>query len=120
MYSPEEREIYCCLVGGRPRRYDPLVIRRRLVLESDGRFEAIRAEYESDDELLSLRAEDLLVRLARSAFDFRPITDTESPDEVTDADALETLYDWIEWMGKPSSAGDSPPNSSQPSESCRS
>ena len=115
MYSEAERQIYTPIVNGRQRRYDPLAIRRRLLVESDGQFEAIRTEYEAEDEVQSARAEETLLRIARAAFSFRPISDAEHADEVNDADTLEVLYDWLDWMGKPLPKDATLPSSSPPS-----
>lgn len=120
MYSDAEKLIYCCTVAGQPRRYDPLAVRRRLLVETGGQFESLRAEYEGDDEAASLAAEELLLPAIRAAFRLRPIADAAHPDEATDGDALELLYDYLDFVGKPKSAGETPPTSSQPSDACRS
>lgn len=120
MYSDAEKLIYCCTVGGQQRRYDPLAVRRRLLIETAGQFELLRAEYEGDDEMASLAAEELLLPAVRAAFRLTPIADAAAADEATDGDALELLYDYLDFVGKPKSADATGPTSSQPSGACRS
>lgn len=118
MYSDAERAIYSPSLGGEPiGHYDPLAIRRKLVIATKGKFNDLLKRQQGDDELESAVAEEELVAAVRSAFSLPPLTPTGG---VADADALDLLDDYLDYLKNSNGAGDSEPNSSQLSESCRS
>lgn len=118
MYSEAERSIYSPSRNGEPiGHYDPLAIRRKLVIATKGKFNDLLKQQQGDDELEAAIAEEELVAAVRFAFALAPLTPTGG---VADADALDLLDDYLDYLKNSNSAGDSEPNSSQPSESCRS
>ena len=94
--------------------YDPLRVDLILRVESDNRLNEyidyrnayyldlgdISPEGKKEKSLLAAKAELELARIARSAFSLPPFPD------CTDAQALEVLFDFMEWMsGKGEVAG---------------
>ena len=79
------------------RQYDPLPVYRKLVLESRGRINDLLADWESDDILLQTGAEEELVRVSRVAFQFTPFS---QPNGHTDAQVLETLVHYLDYVAK--------------------
>lgn len=118
MYSDSERLCYSPSVGGEPiGHYDPLAIRRKLVIATKGKFNDLLKRQQGDDELESAVAEEELVAAVRSAFSLPPLTPTGG---VADADALDLLDDYLDYLGKPQSADATEPTSPPPSDACRS
>ena len=107
MFSEIERQIYSPALPDRDfGRFDPLAVKRRLWVVSDGKLNDLLDLYEGGDELKRLAAEEELVRVAREAFGFAGI---QHEGGVCDADVLTVLADFLEWLaGKPEPRGGSP------------
>lgn len=82
------------------KSYDPMAVRRKLLLASGNRLNEWIALYqEATDEMDRLRAEDNLIAAARAAFDLKPLTE---PGGAADASVLEYLSALLEWLSPPS------------------
>lgn len=106
IYSPKGSEL----------KFDPLVLDRALVAESEGRLNDLLIQWRAgtdglgdvsdgakyDNAVMSADAEDELVRIARGAFGL-----PEFPD-CLDATALEYLCDFLEWMEGKGTRGSAP------------
>ena len=81
------------------RAYDPLTLRRKLLLASGNRLnEWVGLYNDALDELDALRAEESLVAAARVAFDLKPLTEEGG---VPDKTVLEYLSHLLEWLSQP-------------------
>jgi hypothetical protein len=115
IYSPE----------GSDMKFDPLALDRALVTASGGKLAELIEQWKSgsDDkgdvsasgkaerQIASALAEGELVKVARVAFKLG-----EFPVDL-DAEALEYLCDFLEWMKKKGRRGETPPDSPGHSES---
>src|SRR5262249_43332767 len=112
-FADHEKRIYS--PEGCPRAFDPLALDRALTRASGGRRGDLLAAWQATDvstgdvsepaasrTLAGAAAEEDLVRAARVAFDL--------PDfpACCDATALEYLCDYLEWMEKKGSRGETP------------
>lgn len=114
MFTAEERAIYSpALPSGRVfGHFDPLAVRRELLLLTSGRLNDLLDAYENppeDDPLARLKAEKAIAAASRGAFGFPPVTDKGG---VLDAEAIEVLYDFLDYLGKGRAAADGSPNTS--------
>jgi hypothetical protein len=81
------------------RSYDPLSLRRKLLLASKNRLNEWVALYnDALDEVDALTAEDSLVAATRAAFVLPPMTE---PNGVSDKTVLEYLSHLLEWLSAP-------------------
>ena len=80
--------------------YDPLNIRRRLLILSDNKLNDLIVTYnEGLSEIDRLKAEEELLRISRTAFGLPPLTPQGGvPDEAV----LEYLGHFLEWLLLPS------------------
>jgi hypothetical protein len=116
-FQDHEKQIYS--PAGSDLRFDPLDLDRRLVLHSRGNLPILWVLWKTqtgdvlidgvaDDASAALEramAEEQIVRAARNAFQL-----PDFPD-CTDAQALEYLCDFLEWMRKKGRRGETPPAS---------
>lgn len=111
MYSDKEKQVF----SGIGRTYDPLEVRRKLVIQSGGKWNDWVVQFnEGETELARSQAEELLVAAARTAFDVKPV----SQKGLTDAAVLELLALYLEWLLTPSESVTSPSPMSQPCTDC--
>lgn len=103
-YQEHEKKIYEC--PGNSKKYDPLALDRLLTVTSGGQLNTILTEWSASSDgrgdvspegrannaVLSAQAEEKLVGIARRVFDLLPFPD------CLDADALEMLTHYLEWM----------------------
>lgn len=98
------------------RNYDPLVLRRRLLLQSKGKLNEWIALYnDAVEEADRLVAEEGLVAAARFAFELRPVSEGGG---ITDAVVLEYLSHFLEWLSVPVSLTTAPSPIDQPCLDC--
>lgn len=114
MFQPHEKTIYT--PPGSDRKFDPLSLSRSLVAATGGRLNSLLVEWAAGvdgqgdvskgaaerDAVTSAAAEGELARAARAAFGL-----PEFP-ECLDATALEYLEDFLGWMEKKGSRGETP------------
>lgn len=106
MFTEAERCLYAPTVADRQRGpFDPLAVRRQLVLKTDNRLNDLLDAYEGDDTLPSLKAEGEVVSAARAAFAL-------TAQQATDAEVIELLYDFLDYLGKPVATDERSPSSS--------
>jgi len=115
MFFPDhEKLIYA--PPGFDTKLDPLAVDRALRIASNGTLAGLLSDWQSAsdglgdisqgstsaNDVLSARAEETLVRVAREAFGLPPFPD------CTDGVALEVLCDYLEWMAGKGKRGESP------------
>ncbi len=97
MTADREKTIYKLPDGS--RSYDPLSLRRRLLLESKNELNKWIAIFNDGvEELDRLAAEESLIVVARRAFDLKPLTEAGG---VADRTVLEFLGHLLEWLSAP-------------------
>lgn len=122
MFFPDhEKQIYS--PPGSDLKYDPLDLDRAIVFHSGGNLSELWAGWKTQDgdahvdgrsftaaeaALERATAEAEIVRVARGAFKLPAFPD------CTDAQALEYLCDFLEWMRKKGRRGETPPASPEP------
>lgn len=77
------------------RKYDPLPVYRKLVIESRAKINDLLTDWESGDELAAAAAEEELARVARVAFGFVPFAQQNGH---TDAQVLDTLQHYLRYV----------------------
>lgn len=88
--------------------FDPLSLRRRLLIESGNELNSLIALYnDAADPLEALKAEDRLVAVGRAAFGLAPVTQDGGVDDAT---VLDYLAHFLEWLSRPVNS-QSPPMS---------
>jgi len=98
VFTETERALYAPAIDDKPLgRFDPLAIKRRLVIGSEGKLNEYLDIYETGSELERLAAEEKLVALTRTAFGFKPLAEA---DGVCDADVIDVLGDFLEFLAK--------------------
>lgn len=110
MFSESARQIYAPAINGNELgRFDPLAVRRKLVIASGGELNSLIDTWEEQrdaETVAAALAEEKLVAAARSAFSLKPISDENG---VCDADVIELLADFLEYLaGKPETHSGSP------------
>lgn len=103
-----EQEIYKCPICD--RYYDPLAVRRAVVLASAGKYNEAVAGRKGDDPVASAEAEALLVRAARAAFSL-PAVDPATGAGWTDSQALDALGAFTRWLKAKKGSGQTGRNS---------
>jgi len=97
-------------------KFDPLDLRRRFTIQSGGKLsEWVDAYNDGETELERAVAEESLVKLTRSVFGFKAVTEK---DGVGDEAVLEYLAHYLEWLLKPSEPPINPFLTSQPCTDC--
>lgn len=100
LFSEKERAIYTCPFTNRD--YDPLAVRRELILATKNAFGRLCDEARSTDPLVQAAAEKALIDAARKAFGLEPL-------KVLDATVWETLVAFTKYLsGKEPRASRSP------------
>ena len=112
MYTLKQRQIYTSPLN---TRHDPLEVERRLRVASRGEINKLLDTWGDKDELAAAVAEANLVEVARTAFSLRPLVEK---DGVSDADVLDTLVHFLNYLGESPSA-DVPSVKSQPCTDCQ-
>jgi len=113
-YSEKERSIY--KLPNTDLSVDPLEVRRCLLIESEGKLQDLIVTFnDSDSELEVAMAEDKLVKIARSAFKIKPVNE----GGTTDANVLEYLANFLEWLSTPLVTTIKPSQKSRPCMGCR-
>ena len=81
MWSEEEKQVYECPHG----HYDPLALKRGLVIHSTGRFNALLHEIRSSDEVVAAKAMEQLIDVGRKTFNLKAldVLDHEVYDAIT-------------------------------------
>lgn len=98
------------------RSYDPLSVRRKLLLSSRNQLNQWIALYNDGiEELDRLAAEDNLIAVTRMAMELRPATE---PAGVTDQQVLEYLSHLLEWLSAPVKKSTAPLQIDQPCLEC--
>ena len=97
MYTDQEKAIF--QLPNTQLRFDPLELRRKLVLHTGGQLHSLILNFNDDSELVSAQAEDALVRAGRLAFNLKPLTEKGG---VSDATVMEYLAHYLEWLSAPS------------------
>jgi hypothetical protein len=99
---PETKRVY--------GRFDPLAVRRELVISTGNRLNDLLDVFEGEgDELAKAKAERELAAAARSAFSLPPVT---AQNGVTDAEGIGLLYDFLDYLGKGPATDVGSPNTS--------
>jgi hypothetical protein len=110
----KEKQIYKLPDG--TRSYDPLSVRRRLLLGSKNKFNEWVTMYNDGlDELDRLAAEGMLVETARTAMELPPLT---APNGVSDKTVLEYIGHFLEWLSAPLSQSTPPKQIDTPCLDC--
>ncbi len=104
-YSDAERTIYQSPLG---HSYDPLAVQRKLRIASRGQFNALLIDWQGEEDFASAVAEEALVIAAREAFEFVPF---DEEGGVTDAQVIETLTHFTEYLAAKKPSAEPPPNS---------
>lgn len=99
MFSESARQIYAPQIDGREiGRFDPLAVRRKLVIASNGELNNLIEVWEDQrdaETVAAALAEEKLVAAARSAFSLKPLGEESG---VCDADVIEVLADFLEYL----------------------
>jgi len=108
-YSETEKQIYTSPTG---QRFDPVTIQRQLILHSRGDINNHLGVFTSETHSLVEKAlaEENLVDISRKTFKLLPCLET---DGVTDAVAIECLFDFLEWLQGKEKRVDLPPKSQE-------
>lgn len=105
-FTDQERLVYLCPVTG--RHFDPLAVKRALVVATRNRFNQACADSASKDPVVAADAESVIVAGGRAAFGLRPI-DPQTGDGTVDADVIEAVRAFTRWLrGKGPTAQNSP------------
>lgn len=114
MYSTSDKQIYT--LPNTNLKFDPLEVRRKFTLQTQGKFsDLVDAYNEGETELVRVEAEEALVRVTRSVFGLKGITEK---DGVGDATVLNYLAHYLEWLLKPSEVTINPFPTSRPCTDC--
>jgi len=97
MYSDKDRQVF--RLPGTDLRYDPLELRRKFTLQSQGRLHALVDQFNDGTEVEKAAAEGELVAAARAVFGLKPAAEKGGS---CDAAVLEYLAHYLEWLSKPS------------------
>ncbi len=97
-------------------RYDPLELRRKFTLQSQGKFsDWVDGYNDGETELDRAVAEESLVKLTRSVFGLKGVTEK---DGVGDSAVLNYLAHYLEWLLTPSESNISPYLTTRPCTDC--
>jgi hypothetical protein len=107
MFSEAERQIYHC--GVTNRAYDPLAVRRVLLVETRNKFGALCADAKSADPVKAALAEQSLTAAARKAFGLPPVN--AKGEGVLDALVWDALIAFTVWLSGKGSAAQTKPDS---------
>lgn len=114
MYTTSDRQIYSH--PGSDRKYDPMELRRRLVIHTEGRLNEWVAEFnDGESEYVRALAEEKLVAAARKSFELKPAVEAHG---VTDQTVLDYLAHYLEWLSTPSVTTSSPRPIARPCTDC--
>lgn len=93
-YAPEDKIIYTSPTN---HRYDPLALKRKLVLASNGNFNSWLLQWTDDQtpEVNRAQAENAIVEAARAGFGLGSF---EQDQGYTDAVVLAVVEDFLEWL----------------------
>lgn len=96
MYTEKDREILH--FPNSTIRVDPLELRRKLLIHTNGQFHQFVQDFNDENELASALAEDALVAAVRSALSLKPAAEKGG---ASDASVMEYLSFYLEWLSAP-------------------
>ena len=110
MFSEKERAVYTCPATS--NCYDPLAVRRRLLIAGQNRLNEHFLVYGDKNAEASKKAlaEEAIVRAGRAAFDLKPI-DPKTGEGIGDAKVIEAVTAFARWLRGKDSPVQSGPNS---------
>lgn len=91
LFDADDKLIY---ISPDNRKFDPLAIYHRLILESKNKINEALDAWQGEDEMLAADAGESLALLSRSVFGYGSFADTG----VTDSTVLKTLRHYLEWI----------------------
>jgi hypothetical protein len=106
MFSEKDKLVYSDPATG--QFFDPLAVKRRLLLAGKGRINEAFAAYADPEKRLV--AEGVIVACGREAFGFAPI-DPKTGNGVTDTKVIEAVTAFTRWLRGKGSPAQSGPNS---------
>ena len=101
MYPTEQKLIYTSPAN---KKYDPLVIYRKLILNSQGKINEHLSNWRATDsgntpenQVISAYSESELVNISRATFELKPFDEGKGDFDST---ALDILCHYLEWTAK--------------------
>jgi len=98
------------------RSFDPLDVRRKLIIHTNGELTKLIDLYNDGDELNKAIAEDRLILATRKTFGLPPLSEQNG---FSDETVLEYLAHFLEWLSKPSEINTNSIPKSHPCVGCR-